>query len=150
MECQEVKLCGGVEIFFVISSFFLIKKLCEVDSKEFNIIKLTKHRIGRLAPVYYLVCCGAFVVVLLIKHKIAIKDIVLHILFAQNFNWMVTGYVSDLVPLTGHTWTLSIEVCLFLIWLIAFKVIKDTKKRCLFNCLALFGAIFIVRLWLFV
>lgn len=81
---------------------------------------MIKHRIGRLFLIYYLVCIGAFGLVLIAGETLAIKVILFHILFLQNINWMGTGYQSDMVVFTGHTWTLSIEVYLFLIWVIAF------------------------------
>lgn len=132
---------GGVEVFFVISSYFLTKKLSQVTSTELHMLNMMKHRIGRLIPVYYLVCIGVFGLVLIVRRVFAIKDILFHVFFSQNINWMITGYQSDMVVFTGHTWTLSIEVYLFFVWLIAFKIIRDVRSRRIFNYFSICVAI---------
>ncbi len=124
---------GGVEVFFVLSSYFLTKKLSQVSTSEIKVIPNIKHRIIRLIPVYYLVLTGAFFVVVVFKQKVPIGDLMIHSVFSQNINWMINGYKSALVQLTAHTWTLSIDVYLFCVWLVAFKLIKTHRARQIFN-----------------
>ena len=54
---------------------------------------------------------------------------------------MINGYNSDFAVFTAHTWTLSIEVYLFVIWLVAYKFLPTSKQRKLFNCVAAIIAI---------
>lgn len=54
---------------------------------------------------------------------------------------MITGYKSALVQFTAHTWTLSIEVYLFIVWLLAFKVLKTVRLRQFFNVVSIVCAV---------
>ncbi len=134
-------LWGGVEVFFVISSYFLTKKLSKVSASEIEVIHNIRHRITRLMPVYYLLLIGAFLVVAVLKRRLPISDLLIHSLFSQNISWMVTGYKSALVQLTAHTWTLSIEVYLFVVWLLVFKLLKTVRARKVFNVVSVVCAV---------
>lgn len=35
--------------------------------------------------------------------------------------------------MTGHIWTLSVEMCLFIIWLVAYKCLWKKSHRIIFN-----------------
>lgn len=134
-------LWGGVESFFVLSAYFLTKKLSKTPEQEFKIIPQIRHRLSRLYPVYLLLIIGTLGVVVLIKNSWAITDFLCHLLFSQNINWMIKGYNSDMAVLTAHTWTLSIEVYLFVIWLIAFRCLRNRKQWVSFNFLVAILAI---------
>ena len=54
---------------------------------------------------------------------------------------MITGYKSALVPFTAHTWTLSIEVYLFAVWLLAFKLLQTVHLRQFFNVVSIVCAV---------
>ena len=129
---------GGVEIFFVISAYFLTKRLCK---KSYNPFKEIGHRVSRLYPVYALVLLGAAAIVFFKNDVLAIKDFLVHAVFSQNVNWMTTGYKSELVSLTGHTWTLSIEIYAFLVYVFAFKLCKSNISKVVFNIAAIIAAI---------
>lgn len=111
---------GGVEAFFVISSFFLIRKHWGNDS--LNVAEQTIHRIKRLYPPFIVVLFVAALYALFVN-KIP-YDIVAHLSSTQSFLWMITGYKSPMQPMTAHSWTLSIEVWLGLIMVILLKVLK--------------------------
>ena len=104
-----------------------------MPASEMEVIPNIKRRIARLMPVYYLLLIGAFLVVAILNRTIPIGDLLIHGLFSQNINWMITGYKSALVQFTAHTWTLSIEVYLFVVWLLAFKLLKTVRLRLFFN-----------------
>ncbi len=125
-------LWGGVETFFVISSFFMTKRLIGKDHSIF-IWKEFWGRIKRLYPVYLIVLLMAFSGVFLAKKIIGLGEFVIHGLFLQNFYWIAKGYESLFKPLTAHTWTLGIEIWLFLIWVVAFRYIKENNARIRFN-----------------
>lgn len=119
----------------------MTKKLSKVPASEIEVIPNIKHRIARLVPVYYLLLVGAFFVVSILKRTVPIGDLLIHGLFSQNINWMITGYKSALVQFTAHTWTLSIEVYLFIVWLLAFKLLKTVRLRQFFNVVSILCAV---------
>lgn len=116
---------GGVEAFFVISSFFLVRK--QYGNDELIIAKQFKHRILRLYPPYIPVLLVAALFALLLG-KLP-YDIVPHLLSLQNFQWMVTGYNSPMQPMTAHTWTLSIEVWTGLIVIMLLRVLSKKQFK---------------------
>lgn len=123
-------LWGGIETFLVISAYFLTKSL--IRQEEVPVFKRIANRIKRLYPQYLLVLLGAIMLCVVGKNIVPIKDSIIHLLAIQNFNWMVTGYKSDLNFFTAHTWTLSIEIWLFILWVISFNVLKSKKNRIIF------------------
>ena len=129
---------GGIEIFFVISAFFFTKRIINSDYKPFLEIR---HRIARLYPIYIVCLIFCLFYIFLVENIFGIKDFIIHLLFSQNINWMVTDYKSELVNLTAHTWTLSIEIYCFILYVFAFKVFKSNKARIVFNIVAIFCAI---------
>ncbi len=125
---------GGVEAFFVISAFFLVRKYW--GSNAISVEEQFKHRIIRLYPPYIAVLIVAALYALLTK--VVPYDLVTHLLAAQNFHWMITGYQSAMQPMTAHTWTLSIEVWGGLVWLLFLKHLsKDCFKRAMLGTLFL-------------
>ncbi len=128
---------GGVESFFVISSFFLVQKY--YGKHEYNLFSALKKRLLRLYPSYI------FILIIAISYAVFkttpfFLDFVIHLLASQNFYWMVTDYKSVLQPFTAHTWTLSIEVWLGVLWLVLLRyIIKKQNAVCFFMLLAIIG-----------
>ena len=116
---------GGVEAFFVISAFFLVKKYWGTD--ELNVKKQFVHRITRLYPPYVVVLMIAALYALLTK--VIPFDLVTHLLSGQNFQWMITGYKSSMQPMSAHTWTLSIEVWTGLVWLLLLRYLNQKQFK---------------------
>lgn len=114
---------GGVEAFFVISAFFLVRKFW--GSNAISVKEQFKHRITRLYPPYIAVLIVAVLYALVMGN--VPYDLATHILSSQNFHWMVTGYKSAMQPMTAHTWTLSIEVWGGLVWLILLRYFSQKK-----------------------
>lgn len=81
-------------------------------------------RIKRLYPQYILTIILATVGVFTYKHIIAVKDFILHAFFLQNYNWIESGYTSELQSMTAHTWTMCVDVALYLFWLMLMKITK--------------------------
>lgn len=125
---------GGVEAFFVISAFFLVRKYW--GSETINVRDQFRHRITRLYPPYIVVLIVATLYALMVK---AIPfDLVTHLLSAQNFQWMITDYQSAMQPMTAHTWTLSIEVWCGLVCLLLLKGLsKNSFKIAMYGFLLL-------------
>lgn len=130
MEYLPPKFYGGVESFFVISAYFLTKKL--INNEEVQIGNAIANRIKRLYPQYVIVLLGAVALCVVVKKTFPVKDAIIHLLSLQNFNWMASGYTSDLVTFTAHTWTLAIEIWLSVLWLIGFKLLRNKSGRVCF------------------
>lgn len=103
---------SGVETFFIMSSFFMTRKYY---NNSFSIKCELLHRIARLYPAYIILLIIALLFAIM-KHQIPI-DFPFHLLSSQNFYWIITNYKSPMQSITAHTWTLSIEIWLGLLWL---------------------------------
>ncbi len=109
----------GVDIFFVISGFLMIKILRE---KKYSVVNFYIKRFKRIFPVLLFVC----ILTVLIGSKILflhefnslIKDNIAALTFTSNiFFWLkLKSYFSDttIIPLL-HTWSLSLEIQFYLI-----------------------------------
>ncbi len=118
---------GGVEAFFVLSSFFLTRKFLYASKLEVK--KQFIHRIRRLYPPYILVLVIG--IAWAVMHRRIPYDLASHMLSIQNFQWIVTGYSSSMQLMTAHTWTLSIEIWLGFLWLVFLKTFSGKNlKRC--------------------
>lgn len=115
---------GGVQAFLVLSSFFLTKKLYSYERIQFG--KELAHRIKRLYPAYVLVILGAALFYLLWKSKIP-YDVPVFLLSAQNFFWVIFGWDTPLCSILGHTWYITLDVYLFILWVFTLKVIPKSK-----------------------
>lgn len=129
---------GGVESFFVISAFFLVRK--QWGNKKLDVKKQFKYRIYRLYPQYVAVLLIAVVYALL--RRFVPYDFFIHVLSVQNFYWAVTNYKSPMQPITAHTWTLSIEVWIGLLWLFFLKLLSKENFKKLAMGMLLFGVVF--------
>lgn len=116
---------GGVESFFVISAFFLVRK--QWGNDNLNVIEQMKHRINRLYPPYIVILIIAILYTLAVK--VMPYDLPIHFLSAQNYLWMITGYTSPMQPMTAHTWTLSIEVWGGLVILILLRLLSPKNFK---------------------
>ena len=118
------RLGGGVQAFLVLSSFFLTKKIYSYERIQFG--KELAHRIKRLYPAYVLVILGAALFYLLWKSKIP-YDVPVFLLSAQNFFWVIFGWDTPLCSILGHTWYITLDVYLFIIWVFTLKIIPKSK-----------------------
>lgn len=129
---------AGVEFFFVLSSFFLVNKFC--NNTEIDLKKQFIHRIMRLYPPYLIV---VFIAIIYALHKKVIPyDLVTHFFSLQNFQWMITNYVSPMQLITAHTWTLSIEVWAGLILLILIKIVPKKRIKLVLLGMILIGTLY--------
>ena len=129
---------GGVEAFFVISAFFLVQKYW--GRNDISVKNQFRHRIARLYPPYIAVLIVAALYATLMRT--IPYDLMTHLLSAQNFHWMITGYQSAMQPMTAHTWTLSIEVWGGLVWLFLLKCLSRNRFKSVMVGLLLLGIIY--------
>lgn len=122
-------LVGRSRGLFVISGFFLTKNT--LARNNINVKNSFLHRVKRLYPPYIVVIVIAALYAVLLK--MIPMDILTHLTFTQNFQWIITEYISPMQPMTAHTWTLSIEVWCGLILMI---VLKYTPREKLVQVLA--------------
>lgn len=109
---------GGVETFFVLSSFFLVYRY--YGHAEIKVFEQCKKRIKRLYIPYLVIMC---LILLLLVDSVSYD-----LLVAQSFMWMANGYSLPMKSFTGHTWTLSIEVWLGILWAFLLKLPKKKFK----------------------
>ena len=118
---------GGVECFFVLSAYYLTKKVLANRRDNISVTKTMLHRIKRIYPMYSVVIVLAALRVFVKKRTVDICDLLIHALFLQNYNWMITGYTSELQPYTAHTWTLCIDISMYFVLIILYKFLKSRK-----------------------
>lgn len=110
--------------FLALSSFFLTTKLYESDSIDFK--RLFIHRIKRLYPAYlFLILCGAALV--FVATGRVPYDVPAFILSAQNFFWVAFGWSTPLSGILGHTWYITLDVYLFILWVFILKIIPKNR-----------------------
>ena len=115
---------GGVQGFLVLSSFFLTRKLYSCKRILFG--KELTHRLKRFYPAYILVILGTVLFYLLWKSKIP-YDVPAFLLSAQNFYWVAVGWDTPLSGILGHTWYITLDVYLFILWTIILKFTPKSK-----------------------
>lgn len=102
----------------------MTKKIYSYERIQFG--KELAHRIKRLYPAYVLVILGAALFYLLWKSKIP-YDVPVFLLSAQNFFWVIFGWDTPLCSILGHTWYITLDVYLFIIWVFTLKIIPKSK-----------------------
>ena len=115
----------GGETFFVLSAFFVTRK--HLDDNNFSVNNQSLKRIIRLYPPYITVLVVSVLFALLMRE--IPFDLATHIFSAQNFHWMVTDYSSPMQSMTAHTWTLSIEVWVGLLWLVFLRYLSKKQFK---------------------
>ncbi len=103
----------GVTIFFVLSGFLITYLLqAEKDIQEINIKKFYVRRILRIWPLYYLYLIICVAVMLLYKHHLDIKVLLLYIFYAANIPFILGNSFGFL----AHYWSLGVEEQFYLFW----------------------------------
>lgn len=121
---------GGVEVFFVLSAFFMTKKY--YSNNRTSVAEYIKNRIGRLYPPYLCVIVVALLYAIVKRafpYSILPIDFSFHMLSSQNLYWLVTEYNSPMQRMTAHTWTLSIEIWNGLILFLLLKFVPKQKTK---------------------
>lgn len=133
----------GVDIFFVISGYLIIKKILEsLINEKFSIKHFFVKRVRRILPLLYFILAITSALSVFIKHPIDnvffSKSSLSTLLFIPNFFfWKNINYFNPKTELMHliHTWSLGVEeqtyffLPFFLI--ISYKLVKKSNKKIL-------------------
>lgn len=120
----------GIDVFLVITAYFLTKKLLKQEANQINIKQLLIKRAYRLYPPYIVVVVGMTVLYFITKKQIP-GDFFSYFLFAQNFQWEFVPSCTT-VPGCGHLWYLNLDFYLVVIWLFILKFTPKNELRFVF------------------
>ena len=127
----------GVDIFFVISGYFITKILIE-DYKKNNKINFSRFIISRFKKIFpsllFVVFFVLIISIIFIPKKYLV-DVANYSIFSTFFvtniyAWLTSGYFETdtiLKPLI-HTWTLGVEIFFYIFWLLIFIILCKLEK----------------------
>ncbi|HVX42945.1 MAG TPA: acyltransferase [Mycobacteriales bacterium] len=107
----------GVPIFFVLSGHFITRILVEknVGSRPTRALNFFRNRALRLAPLYFAACAALTLLAIGNLGPRPLRgDLPFLWTWTYNLRGLFPGYVDN--PLYDHTWSLGVEVQLYLIW----------------------------------
>lgn len=103
----------GVDLFFALSAFLFTKLLIAEfnKTKKINFKKFYMRRIFRIWPIYFLFIGFSVIYYLFILKSPFSKEIGIRLigLFAFSDNIMTAVYGWNVLPFTGHLWTIAYE-----------------------------------------
>jgi peptidoglycan/LPS O-acetylase OafA/YrhL len=115
----------GVRFFFVISGFLITWLLLREEGSKGRISlgSFYLRRAFRILPVYYVFLIVAFVSERLVfpTQSTSIYQWLASLTFTANY--------SEARGITGHLWTLSVEEQFYLLWPLAFILIRSQRSR---------------------
>ena len=126
----------GVDIFFVLSGFLITKILEETKKRKDWILFFFNKRFRRIIPILYITIFCVMISSILIfspVHLERISDSGLHAIFGISNIFFDSengyfDYAKNFKPLL-HTWSLSVELQLYLIWFfVYFFFLKNFKS----------------------
>lgn len=122
---------GGVESFLVIGAFFLTRKHLSKDTNQIDVGKGLVHRIKRLYPAYISLVFLATLGYVYAKHDLS-ADSLWYLFAIQNFRCLFEGAGYSLDGFLGHFWYISLDVWLFLLWLLVLHYVNKQYLRIAF------------------
>ena len=128
---------GGVEAFLVIAAYFLTRKQLKQD-QTLDVGKTFLHRIKRLYPVYLTIVL--FFTLAYLMYSGVLKTVFFWYIFsAQNFRCLFENASWSLDCFLGHFWYISLDVYLFLIWVLILRFVPKKHYRTAFTVSLLAG-----------
>lgn len=111
------------------SSYFMTTKYYKQDNIKFN--KEFAHRLKRLYPAYILLIIVASLLYIIVKRQFPC-DIPIFLFSGQNFFWILGNMFDWGSPLSGilaHTWYITLDVYLFILWILVIKYAQENRLR---------------------
>lgn len=99
---------AGVQVFFVISSFFIVMKYSVRE--EISCLESIKDRIKKIYRPYLLVVLLSIGFGFYHYRILPVKDIISHVLLVQNLQWIFLPYNQQFQMYTQHLWTMCMEM----------------------------------------
>ena len=126
----------GVDIFFVISGFLITKILEETSYNKNWILFFFNKRIRRIIPALFLSIFMVLILSIFILSPVHIERLSVSSIFSilgisNMFFFTETGYFDfhkNFKPLL-HTWSLAVEIQLYIIWFIIFLFLIKNFRR---------------------
>jgi peptidoglycan/LPS O-acetylase OafA/YrhL len=118
----------GVESFFVLSGYLITWLLCMEEDKRgaISLLSFYMRRALRILPPAFLYIAVASLIGLLGLASVAPNEPFYCALFVRNF--MVSGSTH-----LGHFWSLAIEEQFYLLWPVAFLLLRSDRRRLFFS-----------------
>ena len=129
---------GGVEAFLVIGSFFLTRKYVAQDSPQIKVGQAFFRRIKRLYPVYISLVILATLGYVYAKHSLTAEPL-WYLFSVQNFRCLFENATDHFGFLLGHFWYISLDVWLFLIWVVILRYVPKKHLKTAFTISLLVG-----------
>ena len=123
----------GVESFFVLSGYLITWLLCVEEDKRgvISLLSFYTRRALRILPPAFLYIAVASLLGFLGLASVAHNEPLYCVLFVRNL--MVSGSTH-----LGHFWSLAIEEQFYLLWPVAFLLLRSDRRRLVFS-----GALFL-------
>lgn len=118
---------AGVDIFFVLSGYLITRLLQDEveNSGELNLIRFYIRRALRLMPALWTLLLFVLVLILFSRHREEIaKAWVMAATYLMNWNRAFGIWPEWYL---GHTWSLAAEEQFYLLWPMAFLLVRDRR-----------------------
>ena len=126
----------GVDIFFVLSGFLITKILSETEKQGFWLLFFFNKRLRRILPALYLVIIISTIFAFVQFTPYHIERFPSSIItstfgISNLFFWQESGYFdySKMYKPLLHTWSLSVELQLYLFWGFFYYLLINNFKR---------------------
>lgn len=136
----------GVCLFFMISGYLLfLTSESDYMNGEMNTLLFYKKRILRIYPdlFFMIMCVTAYLTLFERGQLVGIRDEVFSIFGGYNNWWQIGQNASYFTKITNnspftHLWFLAVELQLYLIWPLVFKIYLWLSKKKFKRCSTLF------------
>ena len=119
-------LWGGIETLFLISGYFFCSRMIKLADGEIHVIPEILHRLKRSYPAYLTLLVCAAVLCFHEGKRATLFGLLIYIGFLLYGGYLsadgLIPYHNVLIGFTANTWTLDIELQMFLIALITFHL----------------------------
>jgi peptidoglycan/LPS O-acetylase OafA/YrhL len=118
----------GVTLFFVLSGFLITWLLLAEDDRHGSVSlrNFYARRSLRIFPAFYAYCALVFVLAVLTHKQLPAGQAIASLFYVNNYYEAIHGEIAS--PLS-HSWSLGIEEQFYLLWPMAFLVLRRDRAR---------------------